>query len=100
MTFLALVGPAAEKDAEAFDSAPPRDRIAAHEETLMKQKTKFVYRLACRFETAPATNIPMPDQQAAIQEGWRTAGNPYATSVKVLRAPEGSFSFGVVHTIK
>jgi hypothetical protein len=67
----------------------------------MKQpKTRFTYRLACLFQTAPALDLPMPDQQTAIQEAWRAAGNPEVTSVKVLRAPAGSPSFRQVHDIK
>lgn len=63
-------------------------------------KKKFVYRLACKFEIDPATETEMPNQQAAVQEGWRMAGRSTVTSVKVLRAPEGSFSFATHHQIK
>jgi hypothetical protein len=67
---------------------------------MTKDRTKYTYRLDVRYENGAGTSTELSDQQTAIRDGWRAAGNPFVTSAKVLRAPEGSFSFRQVHNIK
>lgn len=54
-------------------------------------KMKLNYRLHCRFESHPPTEIEMPNLQAAIQEGWKKAAKPQTTAVTILSDARGKF---------
>jgi len=56
-------------------------------------KLKYCYRLSCKFESKPPTEVDVPNLQTAIQDGWRLAGRPEVKEVRVLRAAVGTRAF-------